>query len=112
MSQECVVEWRPDNQRIRHAQERVLSILQRGTAGDDLRTYYELESDYAGTTFLNLKPNDPWAVTPADLLAVSTLSVSIRPPAVRRFMDPKISEELSGLLRMLPAELAINSVVD
>ena len=50
--------------------------------------YYRRESNYAGSTFSDLHPNDPFSIGGSDLLAVHMLSVDIPQIAVRRLAEP------------------------
>ena len=51
------------------------SVLDRPGVVDDVAAYYQRESNYAGATFLDVDPSDPYAVTSGDLLAITLLSV-------------------------------------
>lgn len=53
-----------------------------------LRSYYNVATDYAGASFAELTPNEPFAITGVDLHATSLLSVTVRPGATRRLLDP------------------------
>jgi hypothetical protein len=57
-------------------------------AASALAHFYDPAGPNAGRTFLDLQPVDPDRVTVADLLAVTTLDVRVRPRAVRRLLDP------------------------
>lgn len=65
-------------------------------------------SNYAGATFLALEPNDPLSIGPTDLLAATTLSVSVHPRGIRSFEQSR--EPLSALLRDLAPELKLQDV--
>lgn len=102
--------WRTDTNLIRHA----LSVAQKAATGDAaiqaLRQYYTVESDYAGATFANLEPNDPYRITPTDLLATTMLSVDIPPITVRRLTgDTESAEQAAVLLKGLDPALGIAS---
>ena len=79
-------ELAPDD-RLRRAADIVVTVLERPGAVDDVATYYDRESNYAGATFLDLDPSDPYAITSGDLLATTLLSVTIEPQAVRRLLE-------------------------
>ena len=54
---------------------------------DDLAQYYDRDSNYAGATFHELLPEDPYAVTSGDLLALTLLRVRAEPQSVRRLLE-------------------------
>ncbi len=63
------------------------SVLDRPGVVDDVAAYYQRESNYAGATYLDLDPADPYAFTSGDLLAVTLLSVTVEPQAVRLLLE-------------------------
>lgn len=77
-------------------------------AADHLARYYAADSNYAGTTFIDLEPNEPDAITAADLLAVTTLSVEVGPHAIRTF--DRSSDDISEKLSALSIELRLETV--
>ncbi|MBM6404616.1 hypothetical protein JQN72_10225 [Phycicoccus sp. CSK15P-2] len=54
---------------------------------DDVARYYDRDSNYAGATFLDVGPVDPYAVTSGDLLALTLLSVQAEPRPVRQLLE-------------------------
>ena len=64
-----------------------LSVLDHAGVVDDVAAYYQRESNYAGATYLDLGPSDPYAITSGDLLAVTLLSVKLEPQAVRLLLE-------------------------
>src|SRR4051812_14756910 len=72
---------------LRRTADIAVTVLERPGAVDDVATYYDRESNYAGATFLDLDPSDPYAITCGDLLATTLLSVTIEPQAVRRLLE-------------------------
>ena len=65
--------------------------------------FYDPTTNYAGATFAQLEPRDNEAITAADLIATTTLSVDIPPLAVRRFLtDKDLKENFAHLLSKLP----------
>lgn len=50
--------------------------------------YYDRAGDYAGSSFLNLGPNEPLDLTATDLYALSLLNVRATPLAGRRLLEP------------------------
>lgn len=102
--------WRPDADRTDRALQVARRVVSAEGAIDALAEYYTVESDYAGATFSNLEPQDPGRVTPADLLAVTTLSVDVPPIAIRRLMGhAETAQRVSELLGRLPTELGIEA---
>lgn len=91
--------WRVDAALTSAALSTVERALELPESESHLASYYKSDSNYAGSTFLCLEPNDPMRVIAADLLAVTTLSVSIHPRAIRSF------EENAGLLASQLADL-------
>ncbi len=67
---------------------------------DKLRAYYDSEGNYAGRTFLDLAPQAPNEVGPADLLAVTLLGVSVKPRGVRKINN--VHSDLCKLLAETP----------
>ena len=85
-----------------HAKRRALETL--ATEGerrvqDRLAVFYDSESNYAGSSFAELAPNEWWDITPADLHATTLLSVDIGPAATRRLIAPGATRQ--GVLRAL-----------
>ena len=74
----------------------------RRRCGSTTESYYRRDGNYAGATFLDLDPVDPYSFTPADLLSLNLLSVAAQPVAVRRLLEP--SRERGYLLRLLSEE--------
>lgn len=101
--------WQPDDHLENAARGIALRIVRSPEAEDDLARYYATDGDYAGATFANLADNDPMRITPTDLLAVTALSVSIPPLAVRRFTSGGDATQISQLLEALPTDADIRS---
>lgn len=100
--------WRLDSTRSERAREIALEIVSSEQCPIDLARYYQTEGPYAGATFVDLAPVDPFTVTARDLLAATTLSVSVAPVAIRRFVDR--ADELSAQLREIPETLTLEAV--
>ncbi|MBR7744364.1 hypothetical protein KC207_13805 [Phycicoccus sp. BSK3Z-2] len=62
-------------------------MLDRPAAVDDVARYYDRDSNFAGATFLDLGPVDPYAVTSGDLLAITLLQVEAQPRPVRQLLE-------------------------
>ena len=80
----------------------VWQALSDEAAVDRLASYYRRDGNYAGATFVDLHPIDPYSFTPADLLSLNLLSVAAQPVAVRRLLEP--SRQRGLLLRLLSEE--------
>lgn len=82
--------------------------------GPRLAAYYALDGDYAGASFAQLFPNDPFDLTATDLHAVSLLSVRVGPGATRRFMSlgPVRSALLAALREVPTVELEVAGADD
>jgi len=64
-----------------------------------LARYHTRLGDYAGSTFLDLNPNNPLAIEASDLFALSLLNVAVPASAARRVLEPgATSAYLSRLL--------------
>ncbi len=74
-----------------------------------MRTYYDEAGNYAGSTFCNLEPNDPWHVTAADLFATTLLNVEIAPRATRMVLSDEVRDRATELLRSIPLEAKLES---
>lgn len=93
-----------DTQLVSQARDQALRALSDPKTPTRVGKFYDPESNYAGSTFTQLKPLVPDAITATDLLATSTLSVTIPPRAVRRILeDADTTQELSRLLVALPS---------
>lgn len=84
------------------AKRRALQAL--AHAGDDraperLGWFYDIDGNYAGASFTELRPIDPWDLTATDLHATTLLSVRIGPRATRRILEEGATR--SDLLRKL-----------
>ena len=71
------------------------------------------EPGFAGSSFLDLKPNHPHAISEADLLAVSLLDLPFRPTALRRLLyDQTLQTEVSRLLVTIPVSVPLWEATD
>ncbi|MGO4956696.1 DUF6308 family protein [Luteococcus sp. Sow4_B9] len=77
--------WTPNDAVNARAVVRARRAVSSPDAPEDLARYYAVDGNYAGATFTTLEGNDPHRITPADLLAITTLSVSVSPRGIRRF---------------------------
>lgn len=96
------------------ARDQALRALSHEGTPEKVGRFYDPESNFAGSTFTQLRPLDPDAVTATDLLATGTLSVTIPPRAVRRILeDEDTKRELSRLMSALPpVKLESTTVAD
>jgi len=101
--------WTVDTQAIATATAAARRVVSAPDLVDNLARYYDEGTDYAGATFLDIQPNDQGRVTPADLLAITTLSVSAMPSAIRRILSAEGQERLSHLLDQIPIDLALGA---
>lgn len=70
--------------------------------------YYDPSSGYSGASFLQGDADSPYAITPGDLWAVSTLSMSVPPGAGRALMNPgPLNWVVVDSLRRLPPTLPL-----
>jgi hypothetical protein len=75
--------------------------------------YYRIEGNYAGATFCEVEPNDPFTVTATDLWAVTTLSVKVPPREGRRLLEPgRLRTTVHRHLRRLPVDLPLTDLED
>jgi hypothetical protein len=91
--------WPSAEHYIAVAESKVAEALNHPDAAARLARYYARGGDYAGRTFLDVGPIDPYSFTSADLLALTLLDVQAPPVAVRRFLDgTRDTERLNALL--------------
>lgn len=80
-------------------------------AVEHLIRYYDPAGGYAGATFLDVEGYDDYAITAADLWAVTTLSMDVPPNAGRALMNPgPLRTIVNGRLRHLPPTLPLSDV--
>lgn len=88
---------------LEQARENALRALKDPGTPARLSGFYNPESNYAGATFTQLEPRDDSSITATDLLATGTLSVTVPPRAIRRFLeDEQLAKDLSRRLSSLP----------
>lgn len=78
----------PKAEQLSRAMAAARSAVRHADAPNLLRKYYDPTSSYAGSTFLDLQPNDPEDLTATDLYALSLLDVRATPLAGRRLLQP------------------------
>jgi Family of unknown function (DUF6308) len=102
---------RPGQAELQQARSAVFACLEdEDVASLALAQFYDPQRGYAGLTFLGLQPVDPWDITAADLLSVTTLNVSAAPLAIRRLLGCGIPDD--GTRRKVLAALAVVSNQD
>lgn len=76
-----------------------LSVLHGPRVVDNVALHYDRSSNFAGATFLDIDPVDPYAITSGDLLSLTLLGVQAEPQAVRRLLEmTATNREIRGLL--------------
>ena len=103
--------WQRVNARVLEvALARTQAALDEGARGR-LATYYNPEGEFAGTLMSSLDPNPEDELCPADLLAVSMLSITIPQLTARRLLDPGEPRRVAHrLLRAIPYGLPITAL--
>lgn len=67
--------------------------------------FYDPSGNYAARSFLDVAPNDPFDIVPADLLAITLLDVTAEPRAVRLMLDAgETRDVIVGVLRDIPRD--------
>ncbi|SDN10745.1 hypothetical protein SAMN05660642_04057 [Geodermatophilus siccatus] len=109
-------DWRPVEPSML---DTALAMTQRAFTGeqgsvehavDRLLRYYDPNGGYAGATFLGVPVADDYAVTAADLWAVTTLEMKVPPDAGRRLLHPgPLRSIVEARLRDLPPESALSA---
>lgn len=75
--------------------------------------FYDTSSNFAGSTFALLEPNDARAITAADLLALRTLSIRLDAYEIRRILDEGSNAQmLTELLLDLPRRALQDTTAD
>ncbi|WNB86441.1 DUF6308 family protein [Cellulomonas sp. ATA003] len=96
----------PSQVLLEHAHRRALTALALdgpAPAHHRLRAFYDVDGNYAGSTFAQLEPVHPDDITATDLHATSLLSVRIRPHATRRLLNDGLTRtEIVTNLRAIP----------
>ena len=78
-------------------------------AVEHLVRYYDPAGRFAGATFLDVEGYDDFAVTAADLWAVTTLSMTVPPDAGRALLYPgPLRTIVNSKLRLLPPTLPLS----
>lgn len=76
-----------------------------------VQAYFDPQGRYAGSTFLDVVPNDPFTIGAADLWAVTTLSMKVPPAVGRALLDPSpLRDVVQRGLRRLPEHVTLTDV--
>lgn len=90
---------------LTQAVDRTLQVLRDPATAKRVAAYYTVSSNYAGATFLGLEPNSPDTIDEADLLATSTLRVTIPVYSIRQFLnDDGTRAKVKDTLASLPSK--------
>ena len=89
----------PDQDELDRASAAAWAAVSHRRAAELLQLYYDPAGDYAGSTFLDLQPNNPQDLTATDLYALSLLDVRATPLAGRRLLED--GEPRTRVLRAL-----------
>jgi hypothetical protein len=93
----------PDPERVAEARTAAVEAL-RDTGdrpvAERLATYYEVEGNYVGATFVELQPIDNFAITPADILAVRLMNAPIGARSTRQLLGSHHADIRSALLEL------------
>ena len=104
----------PGQDLLGHAQETAMTALKDERVVERLAAYSSRGGNFAGATFINVGPQEPYAFNEADLLALTLLKVAVGPAGVRRLLEPSRTRgRLIDLLgeRHLPVDADLNRVV-
>lgn len=74
----------PDLEVVDTTVRRMLAVLRHEKTPGRVAGYFNHDSDYAGALFETYEPTNPDALEPADLVAITVLSVTVGPPALRK----------------------------
>lgn len=92
-----------DTRDLTHARDQALKALAHSATPQRVADYYSPQSDFAGATFATLSPNSSQEITATDLLAVTSLSVSIPVHSIRQFLEvEEIRKPINKALLDLP----------
>lgn len=96
---------RPSSAQLDRARSAALGALEDPAAVQNLRLFYDRDSNYAGRSFLAVGPVEYDSITAADLYATSLLGISVGPRAGRQLLQggPHRNDVLKAL-RMVPVE--------
>ncbi|MCH9731165.1 MAG: hypothetical protein K0U84_16060 [Actinomycetia bacterium] len=114
---ELPADWTPlDREVLIAARDRARSAVSGDDAVDRLTSFYDRNSEYAGTSFLDVVPNPTDSVHAADLYAVSRLSMKISNLQGRLLLDksepdgPDARSRTEQLLASIPPEHTIGDL--
>lgn len=94
---------RVDARILKEAELITVNALEPSSAARLISKFYNPQSNFAGAAFAGLEPHGGDAITATDLLAVTTMGVSIPVLAIRRFLDDaEIGSRVRQALAALP----------
>ncbi|WP_053205309.1 DUF6308 family protein [Jiangella muralis] len=104
---------RPSSAQLDRARSAALGALEDPAAVQNLRLFYDRDSNYAGRSFLAVGPVEYDSITAADLYATSLLGISVGPRAGRQLLQggPHRNDVLKAL-RMVPVETDLADAAD
>ena len=100
--------WAPlSDEVVGTATGQALAALAGAAALGGVARYYDRTGSYAGTLFLDARPNDPYSIEASDLYAVTTLSIKLDARHGRLLLDEgddrmRVHEQLRSLDPDLP----------
>src|SRR5699024_3922449 len=88
---------------LTYARAKALNALIHSETPRRVADYYNPRSNFAGATFAALSPNSSQEISATDLLAVTSLSVSIPVHSIRQFLEvEEIKNPINDALKSLP----------
>lgn len=93
---------------VNNTLEQIEKVLNYPQIDQKVERYFSpsIENDHASDTFNTFGDNNPYSITSDDLLALTTLEVSVSPLTLRALLqDEKIRSQASGLLREIPNDI-------
>lgn len=88
---------------LSHARDQALKALNHSDTPARIAAYYNPRRNFAGATFANLEPNSPREITATDLLAVTSLNVSIPVHGIRQILEvDEVRNPINDALQDLP----------
>jgi len=89
-------------------EKRVDKIICHSATQDLITTFFEKDSPFEGNLLEKIGENHPTKIGIDDLLAITMLDVSVRPPGIRRLIfDTAVSAKITSLLKAIPPDVDI-----
>jgi hypothetical protein len=103
----------PSPEQVDRVARLIDELLDDASSRAKIEEYYHPDGNFAGHTFLDLAPNQPYAIGVEDLLAVTTLAVNPGAPAARALLPGgNLVHRVSALLARIPLGVAIWEATD